>query len=241
MWAAYEADLPREAHQHVYPHCAGEGVASSLITINNTAGDETGTDESQYYWGEPVVLMPVEEKTLEYRLYGWNIAAGTPADITQTDIYKVIYNTEVSRSAGNDWDEGATVLTVNDGSKFAANDLVWIYSDYKTNGEILKVASKDGNEITIERETVESARTGLRWDHTTNDPGTEKMYRIYRSTDWGSHPIEFNYSAGTTRDFNTTYLHKPKELRSNDGLIARMVNLTDNAPTEFDISLIWRD
>ena len=240
QWAACEFTLPRQHHQEVYPGCGGEGVVCAPVVITNLAGDETGTQDDQYYWGEPLVLIEASVYTDIWTLKGYNIFATTANKEMQGSFYRIIQQLKSLKNGGNAWDEGATVLTVVDGSKFLAADLVWIYSDYKINGEIVRVTDVTANVVTIERETVASARTGLRWNHTTNNPGTEVMFVVYRDTP-GAHTNMFNHSSGSSRDFFITYFETPREMRANDGILVRMLNLSDNSSATFDMTVIISD
>ena len=241
QWAAFIGVLPREKHEEIYPACAGEGVAAAPITVTNMAQDETGSQDDQWYYGEPFVLVPPATLTDIWTLHGYNIFATTANKEMQGCLYRINNGQQSDKNGGNAWDEGATVLTVDDGSKFAANDLVWIDSDYKTNGEIVKVSSVSTNEVTIARETVASARTGLRWNHTTNNAGTEVMYRLYRSTTAEMHPTCINHSAASAKDFQAGYFHEPREFRASDGLLIRILNMSDDLACTFDMTIVYRD
>jgi hypothetical protein len=241
QWCKFDDKLPREHHEEVYPQAAGEGVAAAPITVTNLAQDETATQDDQWYWGEPHVLVAPAAFTGIWSILGYNIFATTANKEMQANIYRINHGVQSAKNGGNAWDEGATVLTVVDGSKFQTDDLVWIYSDYKTDGEIVKVSSVSTNDVTIARETVASGRTGLRWDHTTNDAGTEVMYLVYRDSLTGMHPIMFNYSAGSAKDFSTVMFHIPKEYKANDGILVRMMNLTDALAATFDMTILFED
>lgn len=220
---------------------SGEGVASAPITVTNSAQDETGAQDDRWYWGEPKTLIAPTAITGIWSLCGYNIFATTASKEAQCNIYRINHSIQSAKNGGNAWDEGETDLTVADGSKFLADDLVWVYSDYKTDGEIQKVASVAGNVVTIERETVASARTGLRWNHTTNNAGTEVMYLIYRSTLKGMHPTMFNHSAGSAKDFYSANFYACREFKGNDGLLVRLINMSDDLAYELDMTVIWHD
>ena len=239
QWCNFTGILPKEQHEEVYPQAAGEGAAAAAITVDNEAQDETGNQDNQWYWGEPKVLIPVATITEIWSLLGYNIFATTSNKEMQAYIYRINYVRQSAKNGGNAWDENETALTVADGTVFQAGDLVWIYSTYKTNGEIVEVSNVAGNVVTIARETVASGRLGLRWDHTTNAAGTEVMFLIYRASRRGLHPTHFNYSAASGKDFLTTHFSKPREFKANDGLLIRMLNMTDNLACEFDMTILW--
>ncbi len=241
MWCEFDDKLPREHHEEVYPAAAGEGGAALPINVSNLAQDKTGTQDDQWYWGEPKIIIAPTVNTGIWSLLGYNIFATTSNKEMQANIYRINYVIQSDKNGGNAWDEGATVLTVDDGSRFSTGDLVWIYSDHKTDGEIVEVSSVSNNEVTIARETVASGRAGLRWDHTTNNAGTEVMYLIYRSILDDMHPTMINYSASSGKDFLINHFHVVKEFRANDGILIRMLNMNDNLACEFDITAIWED
>jgi len=240
QWAGCEFTLPREHHENVYPKADGIGGTQAPITVTDLAGSESGTRDDQWYWGEPKVLIAPAVNTGIWSLMGYNIFASTANKEMQASIYRINHSLQSAKNGGNAWDEGATVLTVTDGTKFAVNDLVWIYSDYKTDGEIVKITGISTHEITIARETVASAETGLRWNHTTNDAGTEIMYVVYRPTFTGMHTNDFNHSAGSSKDFFTSRFHAHREFKANDGILVRMLCL-DSATCTFDMTVIIED
>jgi len=245
QWAEFTDHAPRERHEEVYPYSDGEGAAGLPINITTNADDETNAAAtSQNYWGEPKLIMPVTTVTQDFALCGYYVFAGTAAKIISTTFYRINYGRSSAKNGGNAWDEGATVLTVADGTNFQTNDLVWIFSDYKTDGEIVRVTGVATHVVTIERESSQfgAANTGLRWNHTTNDAGTEVMYLIYRATSDGMHGIETNYSASSSKDSGRFILHACKELRANDGIVARSVNQTDGFNgTNLDVAVIYED
>ena len=133
-------------------------------------------------------------------------------------------------AAGNDWDEGATVLTFDDATDFVAADLIWITSSaYKPDGEVVRIVSIDGAAVTIERETSQfvGTNTGLRWAHTTNiGAGSLYAYLCWRDEEQ-YHTSEFDFSAGSAKDFSIFNFPQPRGLNPNCGLIARIQNSTD--------------
>jgi len=245
QWANFIDRLPRENHQHIYPICDGEGTACTPITINNIAGDETGTSSDRYYWGEPKVIVPTDTLTDIWTFLGYNIFGTTAAKELQGALMRI--NSEVVGSkytGGGDqnWDEGETVLTLTnttEASRFEVDDLVWITSStHTTDGEIARVTDVTGSVVTIERETVNSGRTGLRWNHTT-DGDSEKMYLVYRESNFGMHGHCINWSCASSKDSDSVRFHFPKEFKANDGLLIRIQNLTDDLDAEFDIIVMY--
>jgi hypothetical protein len=127
-----------------------------------------------------------------------------------------------------------------DGSIFQTDDLVWISSTYKTNGEIVKVSSVSSNDVTIVREATAAARTGLRWNHTTNAPGTEKMTLVHRDSTRLYHSTHGSWSASSSRDFTTERFHDAKTICANGGVIMRCLNKTDSINNQtFETDVIY--
>ena len=145
-----------------------------------------------------------------------------------------------AKNGGNAWDKTATVLTVLDGSKFVATDKVAIVSDYKT--EIATVVSVASNAVTIARETHAAGINGLRWDHTTNDPGSEVMYRIGRADDSDHHPMGGLFSASSTKDQDRINLHAARLIGANGFVLIRALNQTDSINgASFSTAIIYED
>ncbi len=242
LWAMFDGTSAREAHEHVWPRSDGEGTTTGPVNVTNEAQDETGNQDDRYYWGEPTMVVTPTDIAQLWDWLGYNIAGNTISTVLQGAFYRVGYASLAARNAGNAWDEGATVLTVDDASPFLVDDLVLIRTPgYKPNGEVQKITNIAGNVITVARETVASGRTGLRWDHTTNDGGNEEMYLIRRPSDWGFHATDFNYSADTARAFSEIHFSEHRELQSNDGLIVRMMNVSDDGSDNFDLSILYRE
>ena len=237
--ALYQYQLVTVHHEHVYPSCDGEGTACSAISVDTDAEDKThaaGTD--QYYWGEPVVILPVSTLTSTFHFIGAYVYGNTTGKFLQWHIYPINPTYSSTKNGGNAWDEGATVLTVSDGSIFQANDLVYITSS-ANDGEIVKVTDVSTNVVTIARETVECACTGLRWDHTT-DGDTETMWLCWRdSTHW--HGFEGEWSCASAKDFGRINLHIPEEMYANTGFIIRALNYSDGITATAEIRVIYED
>jgi len=234
----------REMHEHTYPQPNGEGTAGTAVTVNNVVGDETGTTNVQNYFGNPVAIMPVNLRTTDWFLKGVNMFANTTSDDQRFFGYRVKADVSATRNGGNDWDEGATALTVQseaEAANFQANDLVWIRTPgYKPNGEIVKVTDVTGAVITIARQTESSGRTGLHWDHTTNDGGNEEMYLCWRDENQ-YHSTDWDYSAGSNKDFSKQLFLHERRMHIGDGFIVRMVNGTDAGASSVDMTVIWSD
>lgn len=224
-------------HEHVYPSCAGEGVAADPIAVDTDAEDKThaaGTDEN--YWGEPVVVVPVSTLTIIWHFLGAYVYGNTTAKWLQWKIYPIHPTYSSAKNGGNNWDEGATVLTVADGTIFATNDLVYITSS-ANEGEIVEVTDVSTNVVTIARETVQCACTGLRWDHTT-DGDTETMWVCYRDASaW--HGFEGEWSCASLKDFGRIDSHVPVAMAANTGLIIRAINCSDGATATAEIKIIY--
>lgn len=234
----------REFHEHTYPTPDGEGTAGDPIEVHSQVSDETGDDSTVNFFGNPHVIVPVSTITTDWFFKGANVFATTAVDIQRFFCYRVEFDISATRNSGNDWDEGATELTVQDAteaSQFQVNDLVWIASpNYKPDGEIVKITDITNAVITIERQTENSGRTGLHWDHTTNDDGNEEMYLCWRDEN-KYHFTAFDYSASGARDMSSFRWVNERRMHANDGLIIRMINGTDDADSRCDVSIIWSD
>jgi hypothetical protein len=235
----------KEQHTRLYPLSDGEGTAGDPISVDTDAEDETnGPASTANYWGEPKVILAPEAVGVLWSWFGLGLFADTASKLFQLQWLRINVGKQSDKAGGNDWDEGATVLTVDDGSIFKTNDLVWIYSDYVTDGEIQRVTDVTGNVVTVEREGSQygGANTGLRWDHTTNDPGTEVMYLVYRPSSLGMQPTESPASFGSSKDSVVRYFPVAREFNADDGLLVRMLNQSDDTNgAALDVSILYRE
>jgi hypothetical protein len=203
--------------------------------------DETGSDDTANYYGDPYVLMPVNTRTTDWFYKGVNLFAGTASDDQRFFSYRVEYDVSAARNGGNNWDEGATVLTFDDASDFAVGDLIWISSpNYKPNGEIVEITDITGAVVTIARQTENSGRTGLHWDHTTNDAGNEIAYLCWRDEN-EYHSTDFDFSASGVKDFASYKFTQQRRMHIGDGLVVRMINGTDGNESTCGVTVIWSD
>jgi len=233
-------------HEHVYPLSDGEGVAGGPISVSTDADDETNVAATaQWYYGEPSVILPVNTITIPIGIMGCYIYGNIVGKEITGWCYQIFYDTVTKRNVGNAWDEGATVLTVtsaDEAAKFQVNDLVVIWSPgYKPNGEILKVTDVTGAVVTVARETSQfgGANTGLRWNHTTNDPGDEQMALIYRPSDQDTHPYEMEFGTPTV-NYMTRYDFMLKKIHAAlNGTLCRLVNQTDAVTVTIDAKMIF--
>ncbi len=235
----------REQHEHTYPGPDGEGTAGSTVDVQSEINDETGADSTANYYGDVASLVPVATLTTDWFLHGVNVFATTAGDDQRFELYRVEYDFSATRNGGNNWDEGATVLTFDDASAFKVNDLVWIESpNYaKTDsakGEIVKITGIAANTVTIARQTENSGRTGLHWNHTTQDGGNEVVYLCWRDENQ-YHTTGFDYSATGARAFTAIHFTKSRRMHGNDGLIVRMINGTDAANSQASLTIIYSD
>jgi hypothetical protein len=240
FWPGFVYELGIAHHEHLYPVSDGEGTAGAPVTISNSAGDETGSQDDQNYWGDVNTIIPVSTLTSDWRSLGIYIFATTAADIQQWQCFFPNTNFRSAKSGGNDWDEGETVLSVADGTVFLADDLVWATGTDRAAGEILRVVSVVGNVVTVESETRASGRTGMRWDYDSG-AGGEMLYVVHRDTDTRLHYMDGVYSASGARDFSRYDWHEPKVIPANTGMIMRMLNATDAGASTFDVSAIYED
>jgi hypothetical protein len=235
----------KEHHEHVHPSPDGEGTAGNPIIVQSRINDETGATNVKDYFGDVAQIIAPSVITEGWYLKGINFFATTAADDQRFTFYRVVSSITASRNGGNAWDEGATVLTVTDAAEaaqFEVDDLVWIRTPgYQPDGEIVVVVSIVGAVITIARNVEQSARTGLHWDHTADDAGNEEMYLCHRDDNNQFHESQIDYSASSTRDFTNYLFEKSRRMGSNDGLICRMINGTDNLNSQCSVSAIWTD
>lgn len=244
-WPWFESVAGREYHAHVYPASDGEGVAGDPITLSTDAEDETnGPATTADYWGEPKLILEPLLVGNDWTWLGFNAQAVTANKTIFVEWLRINNTISASKSGGNAWDEGETVLTIDADPGFQAADLVWITSDYKPDGEIQIINSVVGNVITVFREGSQfgGANTGLRWDHTTNDPGTEKMYLVFRNSQFGMHQNNSQLSFGSAKDSAIINLAEHRHFHIYDGLLARSLNQTDGTNgTEIDLSIMYRE
>ncbi len=238
-------EMPSEHNELIWPFSDGEGGAADPVEVNTNASDETNAAAStKDYWGEPSVVIAVGDLVSPYAWLGVTIFATSTGKTLRSKGYKIDAIRLSGRNAGNAWDEGEVDLTVADGSVFQTDDLVWIYSTYKTNGEIVKVTGVAGDVVTIAREGSQfgAPNTGLRWNHTINAAGTEVMYLIERSTLTASLGFAFDFSASSARDHERENFHAAKQLVGNDGILVRTMNSDDSVNGQtFDVSVIYHD
>jgi len=231
----------RGRHEHTYPSPDGEGTAGDPVNVQSQVNDETGADDTANYFGDAAVLVPVATITTDWFYKGIGIYSVTVNDDQRFFTYRVIYDVSAARDAGNNWDEGATVLTFDTVTGFEVGDLIWIASPgYKPNGEVVEITDITGFVVTIARQTENSGRTGLHWDHTTNDGGNEVAYLCWRDES-EYHSSDFNYSAASSRDYRASRWQEPRRMHANDGLICRMVNGTDDANSQAQLTVVWSD
>jgi len=234
----------REEHDEVYPVPDGEGTAGDPVAMHSQVNDETGADDTVNYYGDAFVIMGINVVSADWFLKGANFFAATAADDQRFHFYRVERDLAGARNGGNAWDEGATVLTLTDAAEaaqFEVDDLVWVMTPgYKPDGEIVKVTNIAGAVVTIARQTENSGRTGLHWNHTTNDGGNEAMYLCWRD-EAQYHSSNMDFSASGSRAFERQMFHKPRRLHRNDGIVARMINGTDDANSQCGVTLVWSD
>lgn len=245
FWANFVREMETEHNEHILPRPDGEGAAGAPAEINADAADETNAAATtQDYWGEPVAAIQPAVLTGDWNWVGMNIFATTTGKDFRSYAYKIDFSRCSERDAGNNWDEGATALTVADGTLFETDDLVWIRSTYKTDGEIQKVVTSIANVVTVVRETSQfgAPNTGIRWNHTTNAPGTETMYVIHRDGETASEGYQFDFGAGSARDMVITRWHAQKLMNANDGVVVRTINGSDSVNDgNFSCSIIYSE
>ena len=237
--------LPAQNHtEMLYPVGLGEGVASAPVVLTCQQADENhpAAASKQNYWGVPMVVVPVNALASQWNWIGLNVRLDTAAKNIQYAVYK-ISTISSAKNGGNAWDVGATVLTVLDGSKFQNGDLVWLYSTYKPNGEILRVnGAPAGNVVTIVRETEFEGHAGVRWNHTTNAAGTEVMYLVRRSSSpYNYERMQFDVEVSNVRDHQEIRWHAPRIMEANAGILIRSFSASDNTNVNTDIRAVYEN
>jgi len=238
-WPRYIGILEEWPHEESYPEADGEGTAVTFPAISSQANDATdAAATTRWYWGEPSILIPRNTITNMYYLFGLHVQFSTASKLLQWQVFTGTMQLCSLRDGGNDWDEGATVLTVTDGTLFQANDLVAIYSGVDV--EIVRVSGDPvGNEVTIVRETVNMPNpNGLRWDHTTGDPGTEYMCVVERATDPLLHSSIGHYLTLADGISPRFLFAGPKVVDANGFVIMRIMNMTDAVDSAMGLSSI---
>jgi hypothetical protein len=234
----------REYHEEVYPSPDGEGTGGDAVTVQSQINDETGATNVQNYWGDVATVLAPSVVTAGWFWKGINLFATSAGHDQRFRFYRVVSEFTGARNGGNNWDEGATDLTLTDAAEaaqFLVGDLVWIRSPgYQPNGEIVEVTNVVGPVLTIARNVESSGRTGLHWDHTTNDPGNEELYLCYRD-DPQYHTMSMDYSASGPRDFSRHDFLRERRMEANDGVICRMINGTNSLNSQCSVTLIWSD
>lgn len=235
FWDIIE-QLTTEHNEQMHPFSDGEGGPGLAVTVDNTATDDTPDAGSQQdYWGDTVAIILPDVLTTFWNSLGIYIFATTTGKTLQWQIWFPNARFSSARNAGNPWDLGQTVITVDDGTLFMVDDYVWIQSDSDPDGEILIIINIAGDVITITSETRFSGNSGIRYDHV----GNEAMYLIYRPTDDRFSGIEGGYAASSAKDCFREMWHAKKELPGNSGMIMRVLNTADNLDAEFDVNALY--
>jgi len=225
------AIIPSASHiELIYPASGGEGVAGDFVSVNCQVSDQThAVTDFKNYWGAPKVILPRSYVTTQWNWLGMNLVISAASKTMQMAFYK-ISNVYSAKVGGNAWDEHATALTVADGTKFLNGDLVWVYSTYKTDGEIMRVnGAPAANVVTVARETSNCGCAGLRWNHTTNAVGTEVMYLIRRATSpYTYERMQADTEVASVQDHLEIRWHTARLMEANTGILMRILNATDD-------------
>lgn len=241
MWASFNDRLKTEHHEHIYPYCAGQGVAGNPVTVNNTTTNGAGgTREDQYYWGDVVRIIPPDTLVTIWESIGLYVFATTANDDQQWQVLFTDPNYASAQNGGNAWVKNGTVLTVADGTLYQADDWVWVTGNDRPNGEIMLVNSVAGNVVTLVRETTADAQAGLRYDYNV-DTSANTMYLVYRETLRSMHRFDGEHSAPSARSFMRVDWIDKKRSPANGGMIMRMLNATDAQASTFDVKAIYED
>jgi hypothetical protein len=237
-WVNYGGVLEEQAHEEPWPQADGEGAAITLPSISSQANNATdAAATTQWYWGEPVVIIARDTITEVSYLLGFLVMSATANKRMQWEAFTGFTNYRSDRNAGNAWDEGATALTVDDGTPFIANDLVAIYSSVDV--EIVRVVSSIANVVTIARETVNMATpNGLRWNHTAGGAGTEEMTLVHRPGDPRYHSTVIHYLTAAASLSPRWEFTAPRPVDANAFALVRIMNMTDAVDCTVELSAI---
>ena len=232
-----------EHYEKTYPLPDGEGTAGALISLSSNADNNTDVaTTTQEYYGEPKRIVPPSVGG-DFSINGWRLVgvvlhSDTTALDFKWELIRVVKATEAARNAGNAWSEGTLALTVATGlgANFQDQDLVWISSDEYPDGEIVRVnGAPAGDVVTIARETVNmTTPTGLRWNHATNP----KMY-LCRRAGGGYRRIHGWFSAASAKETIPQRFHSPRVFKADDGIIARIINTTNDADSNLDMGILY--
>jgi len=233
-----------EHYEKTYPLPDGEGTPGALISLSSDADNTTDVAlTTQEYYGEPKRIVPIDVGG-DFAISGWRLVGVVlHSDTTVVDfkweLLRVAKATEAARNVGNAWTEGALALTVATGlgANFQDQDLVWINSTEKPDGEIVRVnGAPVGDVVTIARETVNMATpNGLRWNHAT----IPKMY-LCRRPAGGYRRTHGWFSAASAKKISAQRFHAPRVMEANDGLIARIINTTNSTDDQkMDLGILY--
>ena len=239
-----------EHYEKAYPLTDGEGTAGALVALSSDANDALDPAlTTQWFYGEPKRIVPVDVggdfATDRWRLIGIILKAENANIDFKWELLRVVKATESDKTGGAAWVGGATALTLNtgEGANFQDGDVVWISSGEQPEGEIVKVSGAPaGDVVTIAREAVTMPNpNGLRWAHTTNP----KMF-LCRRPAGGYRRIHGIFAVSTTKPTHTQRFHAPRVLKANDGLIARIINMTNSTNDQqlnmailYDRGTVW--
>jgi|GEM_PF-1677500 hypothetical protein len=226
-------------YKSVYPDAGGKGAAVVYPSVSSQANNETdAAATAKDYWGEPSILIPRDTVAGQTEILGLMALQATVGKYLQYQVIRGHLAFASDKSGGVAWDEGGTALTVADGSVFADDDMVIVYSDYAV--EIMLVnGAPAGKVVTVERETVALAHpTGLRWNHTTNAAGTESIYVVDRAATQSISLTQGVYSATASGVQGETMLSRVFSIDVNEPLAMRIVNTTDSIDCAVDVCTI---
>lgn len=234
IWVNFQDELPQQHNEYVYPLICGDGSVCAPVAVNNLAtNDAGGTRTDQWYFGDTITIIPKDGITEEYKFFGLNINANTA---NKDIMFQLLFTNgiEASQNGGNDWDQGETVITVDDASSFLVDDWIWVTGDDEPNGEIMKITNIASNVITLVRETTASAGTGLRYDYDIT-PGNNMIYLVHRPTNTVFHKIDDNFSASSAKDFIIYRLSEIRTISANGACLIRCSNGTDSLTVNFEV------
>lgn len=231
-----------EHHEDIYPESDGQGAAGNPITVSNVTTDGAGgTRSDQNYWGDVTVVIPPNILTIAWTSDGIYVHSVTANDVQQFEILFIFARYAAAQNGGNDWDQNATVLTVDDGSVFQDGDYVWITGDDVPDGEVMLVdGAPVGNVVTLEREVTADTQAGLRYDY-VGSPGNNEMYLVKRPGIAQYTGYSGDYSAFNSRSHSRYSWHDAKQLAPNDGMLMRLLNATDNGASSLEVRAVIED
>ncbi len=229
-------------HEDASPWSTGQGDAALPVTVSNLTTDGAGgTTSDQDFWGDVTILIAPNVLTVAWLSVGVEFYAVNFNQTMQVETFFTQPSIASNQNGGNDWDKNETVLTVDDGSLFQDNDVIWITGTDRAAGEVMLVnGAPAANVVTVARETTFDAQAGLRYDYDIA-PGANKMYLLRRPGLAQYDAFRIGFSAASARAFLARYWHASKQLAPNTAFLARVLNQDNDDDSAVDIRALYED